>query len=428
MARHSLLERQLKRHFPDGGAAVPAKFLDAIDAAYREFDEDRVLLERSMEISSAELLQANAELRAIIHAFPDMVLRVGRDGRIITARGRQVGPAWNPVQVMGRRLQELVPGDEVPSIDAALSATIDAQQSTHVEFGDGRQQPGRWYELRLAPLGAHEAVAIVRDLTEHHQAEAMRVAKEAAEAASQAKSTFLANMSHELRTPLNAIIGYSEMLAEDARHAQETGALQDLERIIMAARHLLNVINQVLDISRIEAGRLTVNRDAIPLDALASELLDTVRPQAEAGGNILTAVLPPGAGVLHSDATRVRQVLLNLLSNACKFTRDGSVTLEVQASGDDPQDRITFRVHDTGIGIPADKFEKLFREFSQVDESTTRRYGGTGLGLAIARRLCTVLGGDLAVASTEGLGSTFTAWVPRGVASAAGDQETASAA
>ncbi len=414
MLWHSLLQRQLKRYAMGSGDGLPTGFVAAVDAAYRSFDADRVLLERAMEISSGELLQANGELRAVVQAFPDLILRVARDGTVLAARGRHVGPEWDPVGVIGQRLHALVPAESVAELEVALASTIDSQTTTRVECTTVGGDAQHWYEVRVAPLGAHEAVAIVRDQTERHHAELMRVARDSAEAANRAKSAFLANMSHELRTPLNAIIGYSEMLMEDARDADASGAVADLERITKAARHLLHVINDVLDIARIEAGRVVLQPEPIDIAHFVGDVVDTVRPQAGESGNRLDLIVPPDAGAVHTDATRLRQILLNLMANACKFTERGTVTLEVLVDGEQDTARVQFVVRDTGIGIPAHEFPRLFREFSQVDDSHTRKHGGTGLGLAIVKRLCGLLGGGIDVESVHGVGSTFTVWIPRG--------------
>jgi signal transduction histidine kinase/DNA-binding response OmpR family regulator len=237
---------------------------------------------------------------------------------------------------------------------------------------------------------------------------ALRAAKEAAEVANQAKSTFLASMSHELRTPLNAIIGYAEMLEEEATDAGQDSLLPDLAKIRSAGRHLLGVINDVLDLSKIEAGRTELYLETFEVSSLVDEVASTVRPLMEEKGNRLEIDRADGLGEMHSDLTKVRQTLLNLVGNASKFTEGGTVKLTARRDGDD----IVFKVADTGIGIAPEHMDRLFQPFSQAESSTARRFGGTGLGLVISRRFCEMLGGDVTVESDVGVGSTFTVCLP----------------
>ncbi|MBM3736580.1 MAG: response regulator [Acidobacteria bacterium] len=235
-------------------------------------------------------------------------------------------------------------------------------------------------------------------------------AKQAAEQSNRAKSTFLANMSHELRTPLNAVIGYSEMLEDDAKAAGNLEMASDLRRIQTAGKHLLELINDVLDLSKIEAGKIELNPEPLSIDAMIDDVCNTVQPLVAKNGNRLSSVNSSGLNRIIADPVRVRQCLLNLLSNASKFTSNGDIRLEVVRV----EGNVEWRVTDTGIGIPRESLGKLFQAFSQVDASTTRKYGGTGLGLAISRKFCRMMGGDLTVESTAGSGSTFTMRLPAG--------------
>ena len=230
--------------------------------------------------------------------------------------------------------------------------------------------------------------------------------------ASKLKSQFLANMSHELRTPLNAIIGLTEMLHEDARDLQRAEELEPLERVLRAAHHLLELINDILDLSKIEAGRMEMHIENFEIAPLVDDVIATISPIAAKSGNKITLRCPDTIGVMRADQTRIRQALLNLLSNANKFTEHGSVTVDVDRVTRDGHEQIILAVSDTGIGLSAEQLGRLFQEFVQADSSTTRRYGGTGLGLAISRRFCQMMGGDITVHSELGKGSTFTIHLP----------------
>jgi len=233
------------------------------------------------------------------------------------------------------------------------------------------------------------------------------------EIASKHKSQFLASMSHELRTPLNAIIGVTEMLLEDARDFKRGDEIEPLDRVLRAARHLLALINDILDLSKIEAGRMELALESFPLAPLIEDVAKTIEPMAAKNANRVAVDLPAGLGRIHADQTRVRQALLNLASNASKFTENGTVTIAARPQQRDDRDWIAIAVTDTGIGMTEEQMGRLFQEFTQADASTTRKYGGTGLGLAISRHFCRLMGGDITVESKPGVGSTFTIHLPR---------------
>ncbi|MBL8328364.1 MAG: hypothetical protein JNJ71_05900 [Rubrivivax sp.] len=241
----------------------------------------------------------------------------------------------------------------------------------------------------------------------------LQAARDDAVAANAAKSAFLAMMSHELRTPLNAVIGYSEMLKEElAEDGVTDTTMADLDKIKSAGKHLLELINSVLDLSKIEAGKIELEIGTVSVQQLVDYAASTVHPLIEPNGNRLVVQVPPDIGQVDSDATRLRQVLLNLLSNAAKFTRQGVITLTARREQAPGQlEQLVFDVQDTGIGLTAEQQSRLFQAFVQADTSTTREYGGTGLGLVICRRLCQLMGGDVTVSSVPGQGSCFTARV-----------------
>ena len=271
-----------------------------------------------------------------------------------------------------------------------------------------RKEPGEFPKQTVALLqtfAAQSALAIqnARLFSE------LATARDAADAANQTKSSFLANMSHELRTPLNAIIGYSEILQEDAVDNDNKAAIDDLQKIEGAGRHLLGLINNILDLSKIEAGKMDVFIEPVDIQALVKEVLSIVKPLADKNENAVEVICPDDIGSFRSDQTKVKQCLLNLMSNANKFTSKGTLTLTVTR---EDTSRIYFRVSDTGVGMTKEQLSRLFQAFSQADASTTKRFGGTGLGLAITKHFCTMLGGDVTVESAPGTGSTFTIWLP----------------
>ncbi|PIQ97483.1 MAG: hypothetical protein COV67_03915 [Nitrospinae bacterium CG11_big_fil_rev_8_21_14_0_20_56_8] len=270
-------------------------------------------------------------------------------------------------------------------------------------------------ENLIESLASQAAVAITNTglINELQKSNAELVkARDQALEASRTKSTFLANMSHELRTPMNAIIGYSEMLLEDAEEQGLSEFGMDLEKITASGKHLLGIINEILDLSKIEAGKMEIFLSTFKVSDLVEEAVHNTMPLAQKNKNSLDVICPPSVGVMSADPTRVRQMLINLLSNACKFTENGKVRLEVIREKREETDWIRFVISDTGIGIPADKLNILFTEFTQADPSSTRKVGGTGLGLAISRRFCRMMGGDITIESTEGKGSTFTIHIP----------------
>jgi len=250
----------------------------------------------------------------------------------------------------------------------------------------------------------------------------------ALEEASKHKSAFLANMSHELRTPLNAIIGYSEMLQEEAEDLGEATLIPDLQKVNVAGKHLLGLINDILDLSKIEAGRMDLFLERFEVGRLVRDVEAIVQPLVEKNANTLVVECPEAIGEMQADLTKVRQTLFNLLSNAAKFTEKGTIPLRVDRSQETTltptlsqreREQVTFAVSDTGIGMTEEQLGRLFQAFSQAEASTRSQYGGTGLGLAISRHFCRLMGGDLTVESVYGQGSTFTVRLPGEVATSA---------
>lgn len=249
----------------------------------------------------------------------------------------------------------------------------------------------------------------LEELVKERTVELSKARDEAIEA-NQIKSQFLANMSHELRTPLNAIIGYSEMLKEDAEDMNEPIFADDLGKIHNAGKHLLTLINDILDLSKIEAGKMDLYLEVCDIPTLIHEVLTTVNPLIESGGNHLEVAFPQGE--MKTDITKLRQILFNLLSNAGKFTKDGTIWLTIGYEMANGHPGISFSIKDTGIGMTPEQMEHLFHAFKQADSSTTRKYGGTGLGLAISQKLCQMMGGKITVDSQYGQGTTFSFWLP----------------
>jgi len=272
-------------------------------------------------------------------------------------------------------------------------------------------QTSRVYKAKSDLASQNEQIQEQNRVIEQARQSALE-ARDAAEAANRAKSAFLANMSHELRTPLNAIIGYSEMLEEDAAASGNTEFVSDLQKIRSAGKHLLGLINEVLDLSKVEAGKMKLFLETFDVASVVEEIVATVQPLVEKNGNRFEVRCASDVGQLREDVTKVRQVLLNLVSNASKFTEKGTVSLDVARENDVTGTWVVFRVRDTGIGMTPEQLGKLFQAFTQADGSTQRKYGGTGLGLALCRKFCVMMGGDINAESEPGKGSTFTVRLP----------------
>ena len=364
------------------------------------------------------LRQREEHFRSLIENASDVITILDGDGTI-----RYISPSiervleYKPQDLAGKNILDLVHAEDTQIVQNTLSHSIQNPGPTPLIEFRFLHNDASWHILEavgnfLDKSAVESIVVNFRDVTVQKRATAeLQQAKEAAEAANTAKSQFLANMSHELRTPLNAIIGYSDMLREEAKDQGQQDSIPDLQKIHTAGKHLLNLINDILDISKIEAGKMDLFLEVLELPSIIQEVVATLHPLVEKG-NTLKVNCPADMGTVCVDAMKVRQVLFNLLSNACKFTERGTISLDVTRKKVDGRDWIHCRVKDTGVGMTPEQMEKLFLDFTQVDASTTRKFGGTGLGLAISMRFCRLMGGDITAESTVGEGSTFTIRLP----------------
>ncbi|PYQ48243.1 MAG: hybrid sensor histidine kinase/response regulator [Acidobacteria bacterium] len=387
-----------------GGSFYMASFRD-VEARGR--DED-------------ELRASEARFRAAVETLGEGLIITDVEDVILYVNSRMEQLAgYAPSEMIGHSAARLiVPPDEQESYQEHRSLRLQGL-SEQYEIALQRKDGSRfWAEISATPFrGADDRVVgtlgAVTDISDRKRIqEELVAAVDAAEDATRAKSAFLANMSHELRTPLNAVIGYSEMLSEEARARDLGDLLPDLDKIHRSGKHLLRLINDILDLSKIEAGKMELFPELFEVPALVRDVASTIKPLTESHGNTLEVRCAEDVRRMRADLTRVRQVLLNLLSNASKFTEKGRVALHVDLNTINGAPWIRFRVTDTGIGMTPEQLGKLFKAFTQADASTTRKYGGTGLGLAISRQLCQMMGGEVTVESEGGRGSAFTILLP----------------
>jgi len=391
----------------------------------------------------AERKRAEEYYQTLVETIPHIVVRKDREGRytFVNSTSRQWA-GFQGREMLGKDDSVWAPPEisrDIRALDLEVMSTGKTLELVRAMEVPGMAGKTYLHSIRSPirdEVGKIIGVQMIAwDVTHEKEAEhALRVAKEQADAANKAKSQFLANMSHELRTPLNAIIGYSEMLQEEVEELDQQQLGPDLQKIHGAGKHLLGLINDILDLSKVEAGKMALYLEDFDIPSMITEVASTVRPLVARNGNRLEVLCPPDLGPMRADLTKVRQTLFNLLSNACKFTERGVIRLEVKRAQSnqlalagvetagrslitDDASWITFSVADTGIGMTTEQMSRLFEAFAQADASTTRKYGGTGLGLAISRRFCRMMGGDLAVSSEPGKGSAFVATLPARVQS-----------
>ncbi len=403
----------------------------ALDRLLAEREQAAAQLEKVVEERTAELHRRGTELRVTFDNMAHAVVMF--DSRLqLTAWNRQFSALLelpesflNGKPTFTEFIRYLAERGEYGAVDVE-SEVRRLTASVNEQFIFERTRPdGKTLEIRHNPLPGGGTVIIYSDITERkHYEETLTAARDQAEAMSRTKSSFLANMSHELRTPLNAIIGLTDMMVTNAPRFGTEKAAEPLRRVHRAGKHLLDLINQVLDLSKIEAGKLDLNLETVKIPRLIDEVVGTARGLAEQNKNRLIVDCPPDIAPLLVDPLRLRQILLNLLSNACKFTKGGEISLRVIPHSIEGREWVDFAISDTGIGMTPEQVNKLFEEFVQADQTTARNYGGTGLGLAITRKLCRMMGGDALVTSEIGKGSTFVARLPTASATpaAAADQ------
>jgi len=414
-------------------AGAPAEnlrvLIPTLKAAFAE--PDRIVLGPPLQLETGTTVSTVALGISEPSGKTAVVLGLVNYDAMIEGLFEQLVPAGLTLQMSGKFLG----GDSVPvyinsgdvSLHSVTTRTISAGADLSITWDVGPQfvggVPDKLAHFALLAGTAVSAIValFIGMLLRRNQVISRRIqeatlklelSKDAADAANQAKSAFLANMSHELRTPMNAILGYSEMLIEEAEDLQPEDFIPDLKKINQAGNHLLALINDVLDLSKIESGKMEAFAELFDVGALIDQISGTAQPLMTKNNNHFTIERGDNLGRAHQDLTKLRQSLLNLLSNAAKFTKEGTITLRAERQSQADGEWLTFSVSDTGIGIPADKLEHVFEEFSQADNSTTRDYGGTGLGLAISQRFCQMLSGDLTVTSEPGTGSTFTIRLP----------------
>ncbi|MEZ4429864.1 MAG: PAS domain S-box protein [Nannocystaceae bacterium] len=380
-----------------------------------------VALKRDVAQAPADPIgSSESRVRSLLWQAADPLIIHDRDGRVHEVNERACASlGYSRDELRGMSITDYDDSVEAADFDAlwrtlAGGGMIGVETTFRRKSGDTFDAEVRHGRIELG--GSSFILSLARDVSERRRAElalrqanaALAAARDAAMRANKAMTTLLATISHDIRTPLNAINGYAELLIELSDESDDDRFRDDLERILRATSHVLRLVDDLIDLTRIESGRLSLSREPLSLRGFIDELADTIRSLADRGANRLAVTVASERAAIETDATRLRQILINLLGNACKFTRDGTITLAVEDRGP----MVALLISDTGIGIDPNQLDHIFEPFQQADESIQATYGGSGLGLAISRKLARAMGGELSATSEPGVGSTFTLTLP----------------
>ena len=394
-------------HQPTGQAGGALIFINQDIEKYQEhFRSEQQALTARVQQLSKDLRDKRTLLKTLVDCSPFGFVIMDRQRRVV-----QINKAAEDLLCIGQQQVIGLPCEEVFDCYRKKNAcpVLDRQENIDLQDTAGAQHCGRTF-LRSTALSQERGETLLLEV--FVDITATKEAQQAKEAAYQAKNEFFAKMSHELRTPLNAIIGYSELLIEGIDELQREESLGDLSAIRHSAYDLLHLVNQVLDITKLEANKIHTNLNRVQLSVILNDIYGTIHPLAERNRNQLIFAYDDGLENLITDPDHLQHILLNLLSNACKFTQDGEINLCIEPCAKEGKQGNSFKVCDTGIGLSQEQCSRIFEKFEQADNSTTRIYGGSGLGLPIAKQLCELLGGTIEVNSAISRGSTFTVWLP----------------